>query len=88
MPSVIHNIRSFFRNSSAYLREAKTAEIGHTQAIRARYARKFLEEIGMKSTGPTVEEIEAELANMEKREGLPSSRPARAKKPRKERATK
>ena len=33
-------------------------------------------------------EIEAELANMEKREGLPSSRPARAKKPRKERATK
>lgn len=43
---------------------------------------------GFKSQLPTVEEIEAELANMEKREGLPSSRPARAKKPRKERATK
>lgn len=57
MPSVIHNIRSFFKNSSAYLREAKTAEVGHTQAIRARYARNFLEEVGMKCTGPSAEDI-------------------------------
>lgn len=58
MPSVIHNIRSFFKNSGSYLREAKTAEAGKTQAIRARYARQFLEEIGMDAKGPTAEEIE------------------------------
>ncbi|MBR4985427.1 MAG: 1-acyl-sn-glycerol-3-phosphate acyltransferase [Proteobacteria bacterium] len=57
MPSVIRNIRSFLRNSNAYLREAKEAEPGKSQPIRARYARQFLADVGMTCTGPSPEEI-------------------------------
>lgn len=56
---IIPVLYSFAKNASNYLRKAKTAEPGHSQAIRAHYARIFLNEIGMELTGPSKEEIEA-----------------------------
>ncbi|MBQ9396713.1 MAG: 1-acyl-sn-glycerol-3-phosphate acyltransferase [Proteobacteria bacterium] len=56
---IIHSVNSFIRNASGYLREAKSAEVGHTQAIRARYARKFFDELKITYSGPTREEIES-----------------------------
>lgn len=56
---LIRNIQSFVRNASGYLKEAQNAEPGHSQPIRARYARKFLDEIGIEYTGPSAEQIQA-----------------------------
>ncbi len=56
---IFKTIKSFASNASKYLREAKSAEPGHSQAIRAHYARIFLDEIGITIQGPTPEEIAA-----------------------------
>lgn len=54
---IIHSLNSFIRNAARYLREAKQAESGHTQAIRARYARRFFDDLKITYSGPTKEEI-------------------------------
>lgn len=59
MPSVPHNIASFFKHAAKYLRAARSAEPGHTQAIRAKYARDFLTDIGISHEGPDAQEIKA-----------------------------
>lgn len=56
---IIQSIHSFIRNASGYLREAKKAESGHSQVIRARYARRFFDELKITYSGPSKEEIES-----------------------------
>lgn len=58
MPSLPHNIASFFKHAGGYLKAAQKAEPGHTQAIRAKYARDFLTDIGITYEGPTQQEIQ------------------------------
>lgn len=59
MPSLLHNVASFCKHASAYLREARKADPGHSQAIRAKHSREFLNEIGITHEGPSQEEIDA-----------------------------
>ena len=56
---IVRHIASFVRYAASYLWEARLAAPGHTQPIRARYARRLLADLGITSTGPTPEQIAA-----------------------------
>ena len=57
MASTFTALKAFVKNASGYLREARHAEPGHSQAIRARFARQFLKDVGLECTGPTPEDV-------------------------------
>ena len=59
MPTLIHNLYSFAHYAARYLRDAQKAEPGHSQPIRARYAREFLNAVGIAYTGPSLEQIQS-----------------------------
>lgn len=59
MATFFQTFKAFVKNASGCLRDSRQAEPGHSQSIRAGYARRFLDEVGIEYSGPAKEEVEA-----------------------------
>ncbi len=59
MATLFHNIKAFVHHASSCLRESRKDTTGHSQAIRARHAREFLQDVGITYEGPSQQQIEA-----------------------------